>query len=133
MGAIVNYIGKKAKTEGKTHAEYIMSRTLLAEGEDLYAAMQKFHPTVYVELGGLGRDGMTKKGDADANAKFWTEWVPGQLSKLEKLLQEKSSFTSTGRTVGELYLWAMLHQKTLQAKYVCRDTQTQFFLRHALQ
>mmetsp|Transcript_22515 Transcript_22515/g.53099 ORF Transcript_22515/g.53099 Transcript_22515/m.53099 type:complete len:236 (-) Transcript_22515:34-741(-) len=111
--AIVNYIGKLAGTEGATPEDFAMSQTLLAEGEDLYAAMQKFQPTRSVKLGEYGRDGITLKGNALAHGKFWEEWVPDQLQKLETLLKGKSQFTAKGETVGELYLWAMLHQMKL--------------------
>lgn len=111
--AIVNYIGKRAGMEGQDSIEFAMSQALLAEGEDLYNALQKFQPTIYVNLGEVGRDGMTVKGSRSAHAKFWKEWVPEQLEKLEALLGGKPSFTSQGQTVGELYLWAMLHQMRL--------------------
>ena len=48
--AIVNYIGKKAGTEGKDAANFALSQMLLAETEDLYAGMQKFCATAFVPL-----------------------------------------------------------------------------------
>merc|ERR1712070_458918 len=90
--AIVNYVGKKAKTEGDTAADFCMSQTLLAEGEDLYAGMQKFVPTVFVKLGQAGRDG-SLKGDLKGNETFWAEQAPDHLNKLEVLLGGKSKFT----------------------------------------
>eukprot|EP00746_Dinoflagellata_sp_MGD_P013959 gnl/MRDRNA2_/MRDRNA2_130374_c0_seq1.p1 gnl/MRDRNA2_/MRDRNA2_130374_c0~~gnl/MRDRNA2_/MRDRNA2_130374_c0_seq1.p1 ORF type:complete len:248 (-),score=53.35 gnl/MRDRNA2_/MRDRNA2_130374_c0_seq1:58-801(-) len=117
--AIVNYIGKKAKTEGKTNEEYVMSQMLLSEGEDLYENLIRFVPTFggYGYLGFEGTidgDPMTKKGDLAGHEKFWGDWVPTQLMKLEKLLLAGTDkFTSSGRTVGEIYLWAMLHQMKL--------------------
>eukprot|EP00435_Cladocopium_sp_Y103_P069742 s234_g33.t2 len=110
--AIVNYIGKISGLEGASMEDFAMSQSLLAEGEDLYAAMQKFQPTYTVKLGTLARDGMTLKGDAATNEKFWQEWVPNQMQKLDALLKEEK-FTSSGKTVGELYLWSMLHQMKL--------------------
>jgi len=107
--AIVNYIGRLAGTEGKDDAEYAMSQMLLAEGEDLYALMQKFQPTI---MAGYHEKG---KGGPKENEKFWAEAVPAELAKLEKLLAKGpgDAFTSSGTTVGELYLFAMLHQMKL--------------------
>jgi len=164
--AIVNYVGKKAGTEGKDLAEFAMSQTLIAQAEDLYNALQKVQPTIVQQLGTVGRDGFSKKGDLESLEKFWQEWAPNQLSMLEVLLGGKAAkvaspsdtappllraisnssvethdpllraignfitpaprgatlkavlgdrgaFTSTGQTVGELYLWAILHQMKL--------------------
>lgn len=116
--AIVNYIGKKAKTEGDTPTEYAISQMLLAEAEDIYAGLGKFVPSVggygYLGFEGtIGENPMTKKGTEAAYAKFWAEWVPEHVSKLETLLAGKDKFTSSGRTVGEVYLFAMLYQLIL--------------------
>eukprot|EP00746_Dinoflagellata_sp_MGD_P022715 gnl/MRDRNA2_/MRDRNA2_153176_c0_seq1.p1 gnl/MRDRNA2_/MRDRNA2_153176_c0~~gnl/MRDRNA2_/MRDRNA2_153176_c0_seq1.p1 ORF type:complete len:246 (+),score=54.23 gnl/MRDRNA2_/MRDRNA2_153176_c0_seq1:99-836(+) len=125
--AIVNYIGKKAKTEGKTQDDYAMSQMLLAEGVDLDTEFFKCQPSV----GGYGYAGfddmiyddpMLKKGSAAAHAKFWDEWVPGQFSKLETLLAGKDKFTSSGRTVGEIYVWAMMHQMKLCKPDMYKET-----------
>mmetsp|Transcript_29806 Transcript_29806/g.48647 ORF Transcript_29806/g.48647 Transcript_29806/m.48647 type:complete len:233 (-) Transcript_29806:65-763(-) len=112
MTAIVNYIGKKAGTEG-TGFDFVMSQQLLAEAEDLYNSLQKFQPTWNVALGEQAKDGLSIKGTAEQYAKFWKEYVPTQLDKLNSLLAGKSRFTSTGRTVGEIVLWAILHQMKL--------------------
>lgn len=111
--AIVNYVGKKAGTEGKFPEEFTMSQALIAEAEDLYSSLQKVQPTIFQKMETVGRDGFSKKGDQEALNKFWVTWVPEQLKNLEALLGDKAAFTSTGQTVGELYLWAMLHQMKL--------------------
>ena len=36
--------------------------------------------------------------------------APKHFAALEGLLAGKPRFTATGETVGELYLWSMLHQ-----------------------
>ena len=48
--AIVNYIGKKAGTDGHGRAEFATSQMLLAEAEDIYAGLQKFCATAFVPL-----------------------------------------------------------------------------------
>eukprot|EP00931_Biecheleriopsis_adriatica_P104831 TRINITY_DN79449_c0_g1_i1.p1 TRINITY_DN79449_c0_g1~~TRINITY_DN79449_c0_g1_i1.p1 ORF type:complete len:258 (+),score=79.49 TRINITY_DN79449_c0_g1_i1:58-831(+) len=100
--AICNYIGKVAGLEGKDADEFAMSQMLLAEGEDLYNAMQKYQPTMFVK----------EKADT---GKLWSDVAPAEMKKLEGLLQNssKDTFTSSGTTVGELYLFAMLHQMVL--------------------
>ena len=108
--AIVNYIGKKAGTAGKDDAEFALSQMLLAEAEDLYAGLQKFCATAFVPL--------AKKTDAATAAAWWDGseprgGLPNHLSKLEKLLGGKAKFTSSGTTVGEVYLYSMLHQMVL--------------------
>ena len=48
----VNYVGRKASMDGGDNlADFVTSQMLMGEGEDLYAAMQKFVPTVRRCLG----------------------------------------------------------------------------------
>jgi len=74
--AICNYIGRVAGTEGANPAEFAMSQMLLAEGEDIYALMQKYQPTQFV------------KSKAEDNSKFWAEVLPDHMKKLEALLKQ---------------------------------------------
>lgn len=111
--AIVNYVGKKANMEGYSPEDFVMSQALLAEAEDLYAALQKFQPTSMVPLGGTARDGITVKHGIEAFEGFWKTEVPSHFAKLEALVKAENRFTSSGRTVGEIYLWSMLHQMKL--------------------
>lgn len=99
--AIMNYIGKKAQTEGKDAAEFAVSQMLMAEGEDIYAIMQKHNATKFAAL--------DTKPQAD-QGKLWGEVIPGELAKLEKLLGDKKTYTSSGKTPGELYIFAVMHQ-----------------------
>jgi glutathione S-transferase len=110
--AICNYIGHVAGTAGKDANEFAMSQMLLAEGEDLYNLMQKYQPTTFV------------KEKSEDNAKFWAEVVPAEANKLEKLLSSTScdGFTSSGTTIGELYLFAMIHQMVLCSSDCLKDT-----------
>lgn len=110
--AIVNFIGKKAKMEGDTDADFAISQALIAEGEDLYNAMQNYQPTTMVPADGARSDGMSFKGSVENNkTKFWATWVPGHMSKLEEILAGKDKFTTGEKpTVGELYIFSMLHQ-----------------------
>jgi len=107
--AIVNYIGRVSGLEGKDDAEFATSQMLLAEGEDLYTLMQKHQPTIMAGYGQRGKLG------PEENKVFWDSTVPAEMAKLEKLLGTTAgdSFTSTGTTVGELYLFAMMHQMKL--------------------
>jgi glutathione S-transferase len=97
--AICNYISKVGGLEGKDAVEFGVSQMCMAEGEDLYAAMQKHQDTMFV------KDKIPK----DENAKFWAENVPGHFEKLEKLVGS-TGFTSSGTTGGELYLFGMMFQ-----------------------
>ena len=112
--AIVNYIGKKAGTDGHGRAEFATSQMLLAEAEDIYAGLQKFCATAFVPL--------EKKCTPQEAAEWWDGSVndfgakvglPSHLEKLEALLGDSGAFTSTGTTVGEAYLFSMLHQMVL--------------------
>jgi len=109
--AIVNYISKLAgtKLEGANEDDWIMSQMLVAEAEDLYAALQKYQPTLYVKLGQADRF----KADLEGHKKYWTEWVPKQFALIETLFRGKPHFTSTGFTAGEIMLFAYLHQMDL--------------------
>merc|ERR1712113_791466 len=100
--AICNYIGRASGLEGKDDQEFAMSQMFVAEGEDLYAMMQKYQPTKFV------------KEKAEDNKKFWAEVVPAEFKKLEGILSKTDGpgFTSSP-TVGELYLFAQLHQMVL--------------------
>ena len=86
-----------------------MSQQLLAEGEDIYAAMQKFVPTVYRKLS--TDETVTSKGTDADYAHFWAERLPSHLAKLERLCP----FNGKGGEPlpGELYLFSMLYQCTL--------------------
>merc|ERR1712146_518083 len=66
--------------------------------------------------------GFVKEKEAD-NKKLWDELAPAEMKKLEALLgkTEGPSFTSK-TTVGELYLFAMLHQMVLVAPKCLNDT-----------
>merc|ERR1712050_533433 len=111
MAAICNYIGKVGGLEGKDDLEYAMSQMLVAEGEDIYALLQKYQPTKFVK----------EKGED--NNKLWKELVPGEMKKLEKILSstEGEGFCSKA-TVGELYLFAMMHQMMLVSPDFLKDT-----------
>lgn len=109
--AIVNYVGRKAKMNGKTPGEFAMSQVLLAEAEDMYVEMFKFVPSTDLALGQQAKDGLTKKGDKASFMKFFVDWVPGQMGLLEGILLEHGGrFTTHPPTVGELCLWAVLHE-----------------------
>jgi glutathione S-transferase len=97
--AVCNYVGKCGGLEGANNLEYGLSQMLLAEGEDLYNMMQKHQDTLFAK----------DKESAEENAKFWAEGVTGQFGFLENILKGKDTFTTSGTTVGELYLFAMLH------------------------
>lgn len=110
--AILNYVGRISATEGRG-TDFAVSQMLLAAGEDLYALMQKFVPTKFAKLqegeGTLG----SGKGNRAQHDEFWADTVPKEMQKLETMLNGKDAFTKTGRSVGELYLFAVLHQMVL--------------------
>merc|ERR1712232_448286 len=98
--AIVNVISRAAPAlAGASDMDFAVSQMLIGEGEDLYNAMQKFQPTMFVK----------EKADTE---KFWAEDAPKHFGHLERLL-EGPHFTSTGFTAGELYLWGMMYQAKL--------------------
>merc|ERR1711972_295564 len=109
--AICNYIGRVGGLEGKDDDEFAVSQMLLAEGEDIYALLQKYQPTKFV------------KEKAEDNSKLWNELVPGEMKKLERLLSktEGEGFTSSKATVGELYMFAMMHQMMLVSPEFLKD------------
>merc|ERR1712066_366069 len=76
------------------------------------AMLQKAQPTCFV-----------KNKDAD-NKKFWDEAVPGEMKKLEQILSktEGEGFSSSKVTVGELYLFAMMHQMMHVSPDFLKDT-----------
>lgn len=103
--AICQYIGRKCNMLGNnSDHDFAMCSMLLAETEDIYGATQKLCPTVYVQV--------DAKGGIEGYTTWAEEQAPAHLDKLEKLLKEKDTlcFTETGKTVGELYFFAMMHQ-----------------------
>merc|ERR1712048_780683 len=74
-----------------------------------YALLQKYQPTIM------------KKEKGEDNKKFWEEVVPGEMKKLQGLLEKEGKLLDVGElgkftatpTVGELYLFAMLYQMEL--------------------
>jgi len=112
--AICNYLARIAKRksglEGDNASEYAMSQMLMAEGEDLYNGLGKNQTTVFAKEYGVGG-----KASVEDSKKWWAESVPEHISALEKLLASTggAAFTRVGTSVGEVYLFAMLHQLKL--------------------
>ena len=106
--AIASVIGKLANTDGGSDInDYAMSNMLLAQGEDMYNALQKGQPTLYAKIG----SGI--KTDA-THAELWEVTLPHHLDCLEKLCDANAgNFTSTGNTIGEMFLWGVIHQVVL--------------------
>jgi len=104
--AICNYIGKKAGSLGATDAEFALSQMLMQEAEDLYNLMQKFVATKFVPIDNEKKQGL------EGFKNFVDETFPKHAKALEALLKGKK-FTKSGTTVGELYLFGMLHQMVL--------------------
>jgi len=101
--AIVNYIGHLggASLEGSGR-DWVTSQMLVATAEDLYTAMQKSVPTLFVKVG--------DKGGKAGYDTFWNSTLTKYLKFLEPLCIGTCGFTGTGRTVGELQLFAYMHQ-----------------------
>lgn len=106
--AIASVIGKLANTDGGSDMnDFAMSNMLLAQGEDMYNALQKGQPTLYAKIG----SGI--KTDA-THAELWEVTLPHHLDCLEKLCDaDAGNFTSTGSTIGEMFLWGVMHQVVL--------------------
>ena len=78
---------------------------LIAEGEDLIAALSKFNPTLFRAL----------ECSTEEHENFWSTILPGHLGHLDKLVSTPITGTDTDSvyTTGELYVWSMLHQAML--------------------
>lgn len=117
--AICNFIARIAKRksglEGNGTAEFAMSQMLMSEGEDLYNGMQRYQTTMFQKAYGEGNKATKAESEA-----WWAGTAQGggakeHMAKLEKLIAstEGPAFTKSGTTVGEVYLFAMLHQMKL--------------------
>lgn len=89
-------------------ADFDTSAMLLAEAEDIYAALQRGQPTKFVPVGEGGKTDAT-------HAELWADdgrfSLPRHLRCLEALIGPSGdAFTASGTTAGEMYLWGMLHQ-----------------------
>ena len=108
--AIAAVIGKLAGTDGAENMnDFATSSMLVAEAEDIYAALQKGQPTLYAKIG----SGVKTE---ETHEELWTTSLPHHLGCLEKLCDADGKFTSTGVTCGEMFLWGTLHQVVLLAK-----------------
>jgi hypothetical protein len=111
--AICNYIARIAKRksglEGDNTAEFAMSQMLMAEGEDLWAGLGKNQTTIFAKEFGVGG-----KNTLEESKKWWADTATSHLAMLEKLLTatEGPAFTKNGTSVGEVYLFAMVHQRS---------------------
>ena len=111
--SIVHVIGKMAADantavgyDGSANEDdFVVSQMITNEASDIYAALQKGQPTMYVAHGTAG------KTDA-LHAELWGSEGRISLQKhfacLEKLV-DGDKFTST-QTAGEMFLWGVLHQ-----------------------
>jgi hypothetical protein len=140
--AVVNTIGSKAGTGGRNTADFITSQMLLGEAEDLYAGMQKYCPTVFAKLGERMKGGAEQYADwwargapthmgklekLLAKSSSWpcrftagktSGWVLFCVRVAEgfaavRLWAGGWCSRADGKSVGELYLWSMLHQMVL--------------------
>ena len=111
---ILNYIGRKCGLEGKDDSEYTISGQLMQMGEDIYNALVRVQPTSF--------DPKTEIVAAGKTAAFWSnsdetkhnleQGVAVYLSHLERFhgaCDNGVAYTSSGNTVGECKLFAMLH------------------------
>ena len=108
--AICNYIGHKCNMLGaNSDHDFAISSMLLAETEDIYSSSQQKCPTIYVKLDDPKKQGL------EGYQRWATEEIPSHLDRLEQLLKAEDTlgFTESGKTVGELYFFAMLHQLVL--------------------
>lgn len=106
--AIINTIAKLAKTEGEG-ADFQMSQMLIAQGEDIFASLARYVPTTFRALGEY-----PKAPTLQHHNDFWSTMVPKQCDLMEALIDERTgTFTSSGTSPGELYLFAVLHQMML--------------------
>ena len=99
--AVCSYIGLVSNTGGINPKEYAVSQMLLAEGDEIFAEMLKNTSNIF----------HASEKTAEEIETFWKVTIVGHhVSKLEAILSGQTKFTSSGVTVGELYLWGMLRQ-----------------------
>ena len=89
--AIAVTIGRMSNTDGSAEnmRDFSTSAMLMAEAEDLYAAMQKGCPTLFVPLG----QGVKTK---ENHEELWAKVLPHHIGCLENLLGDSDKFTTTG-------------------------------------
>eukprot|EP01059_Diplonema_ambulator_P031085 TRINITY_DN55_c0_g1_i8.p1 TRINITY_DN55_c0_g1~~TRINITY_DN55_c0_g1_i8.p1 ORF type:complete len:215 (+),score=87.03 TRINITY_DN55_c0_g1_i8:63-707(+) len=101
--AIMQYVGRvKEGAAGANIAEGIINDQLMGLADDFFGGIHKAQPTM-----------MIKDKPADATKAHWAEAVPKMLTYLEAFTKGKDAFTSSGITVGEISLWAVLHLMVL--------------------
>jgi glutathione S-transferase len=117
--AIVGVIARMAH-EAKTSVGYdgscneddeCVSLMLIAEASDIYAALQKGQPTIYVEI---GKGGKTETFHEELWGNEGRIALKRHLKCLEKLIAhgDDDAFTSE-KTAGEMFLWGVMHQVVL--------------------
>ena len=112
--AILNYIGRACALEGKNDSEYVISGQLMQLGEDIYNKLVKVQPTML--------DPKQEVVDAGKTAGFWSDTDAtkhnydqglgvflNQLERFHGACDNGAAYTSSGNSVGECKLFAMLH------------------------
>ena len=110
--------------------DFAMSQQLLAEGEDLYALLDRHVPTVYKRLSDAANGVRTTKGTAAEYARFWREllaltWPGTRLAILEpqnhsfvlrlRSLRGTESFSIVTLTCESLLVYCRSDASTLAA------------------
>lgn len=100
--AVCAYVGHVSNTAGGNPKDFGLSQMLLAEGDEIFADMNKNVANIFHTPDTL---------NAETNETFWQERMVGHhVLRLEGILDGMETFTATGTSVGELYLWGMLYQ-----------------------
>ena len=105
--AIASYVGRVSGASGSTEADRVKSDMMMAEGEDLYALLQKNNDTMFASPGKVSKEALVE---------FWTGGGKGSVGSHMACLEALCTgggFTAGGKTTGEVYLFGMIYQMSL--------------------
>lgn len=113
--AILNFIGSRDPAmSGSTALEVAVVQQLLQESEDIYQKLSKMQPSVVQADKGFDKERLDKLWtDTDKSAHSGESGLKVHLGNLENLMTksgQSNKYTESGRSVGEMKLWSMLHQ-----------------------
>lgn len=109
--SILNFIGMtSAKMGGRTDVEFVISQQLMCQAEDIYQKLTKMQNTI-METDKVTKDELDALwASADTSGHNKNNGIPAYLSFVEKLPSaEDGRFTTSGVSVGECKLFAVLH------------------------
>ena len=98
--AVLKYLGRRENAVGTNVVEQTRNDMIMGLADDMFSDLMKANPSLKVPV----------RPDEDM-ATLWQVTLPARLTPLEKFLGAGNDrFTESGRSVGEMHLFSVMHQ-----------------------